>query len=104
MHKFLANDFELERWKTAAIKNAYALLSKQRFGMFRRRGSVRSQNANDQNTPQRSSCSAGVPKTPSMCVFDSWTTGSLGLLSLGLSKVELTDLSSSGSWRILLCR
>ncbi|ORY25155.1 RAVE protein 1 C terminal-domain-containing protein [Naematelia encephala] len=31
MLKFLANDFELDRWKTAAIKNAYALLSKQRY-------------------------------------------------------------------------
>ncbi|WWC58046.1 uncharacterized protein I303_100581 [Kwoniella dejecticola CBS 10117] len=31
MLKFLANDFELERWKTAAMKNAYALLSKQRY-------------------------------------------------------------------------
>lgn len=32
MLKFLANDFTLERWKTAALKNAFALLSKQRFG------------------------------------------------------------------------
>ena len=32
MLKFLNNDFELERWKTAAVKNAYALLSKQRYG------------------------------------------------------------------------
>nr|XP_019014432.1 WD-repeat protein [Kwoniella pini CBS 10737]OCF53213.1 WD-repeat protein [Kwoniella pini CBS 10737] len=31
MLKFLANDFELDRWKTAALKNAYALLSKQRY-------------------------------------------------------------------------
>ena len=29
--KFLANDFSLPRWRTAALKNAYALLSKQRF-------------------------------------------------------------------------
>jgi len=29
--KFLANDFEHERWKTAAQKNAYVLLSKQRY-------------------------------------------------------------------------
>ncbi|KAF9206869.1 regulator of (H+)-ATPase in vacuolar membrane [Haplosporangium sp. Z 27] len=28
---FLANDFEQERWRTAALKNAYALLGKQRF-------------------------------------------------------------------------
>lgn len=32
MLKFLANDFTLDRWKTAAMKNAYALLSKQRYG------------------------------------------------------------------------
>ncbi|KAK4688553.1 rabconnectin-3a, partial [Tremellales sp. Uapishka_1] len=31
MLKFLMNDFELPRWKTAAMKNAYALLAKQRF-------------------------------------------------------------------------
>ncbi|WOO80078.1 Regulator of V-ATPase in vacuolar membrane protein 1 [Vanrija pseudolonga] len=31
MMKFLANDFTLDRWKTAAAKNAYALLSKQRY-------------------------------------------------------------------------
>ena len=33
MLKFLANDFEQDRWKLAAKKNAYALLSKQRYGM-----------------------------------------------------------------------
>ncbi|KAE8543087.1 hypothetical protein D1P53_000574 [Cryptococcus gattii VGV] len=31
MLKFLTNDFTLDRWKTAAMKNAYALLSKQRY-------------------------------------------------------------------------
>ncbi|GAA5871377.1 hypothetical protein JCM8547_002650 [Rhodosporidiobolus lusitaniae] len=31
MLKFLANDFSEQRWKTAACKNAYALMSKQRF-------------------------------------------------------------------------
>ncbi|KAI5897900.1 uncharacterized protein SCHCODRAFT_02565349 [Schizophyllum commune H4-8] len=31
MLKFLANDFSEHRWKTAALKNAYALLSKRRF-------------------------------------------------------------------------
>ncbi|KAL7418926.1 regulator of (H+)-ATPase in vacuolar membrane [Cryptotrichosporon argae] len=31
MTKFLANDFATERWRTAAAKNAYALLSKQRY-------------------------------------------------------------------------
>lgn len=28
--KFLANDFTIPRWKTAALKNAYALLGRQR--------------------------------------------------------------------------
>ncbi|KAI6162072.1 RAVE protein 1 C terminal-domain-containing protein [Pisolithus thermaeus] len=31
MLKFLSNDFTKPRWKTAALKNAYVLLSKQRF-------------------------------------------------------------------------
>ncbi|KIY45758.1 hypothetical protein FISHEDRAFT_66809 [Fistulina hepatica ATCC 64428] len=31
MLKFLSNDFTEPRWRTAALKNAYALLSKQRF-------------------------------------------------------------------------
>ncbi|KAG0254499.1 regulator of (H+)-ATPase in vacuolar membrane, partial [Actinomortierella ambigua] len=31
MTQFLANDFEVVRWKTAALKNAFALLGKQRF-------------------------------------------------------------------------
>jgi hypothetical protein len=36
MKKFLANDFNDPRWKTAASKNAFALLGKQRFGMYSR--------------------------------------------------------------------
>jgi len=32
MLKFLSNDFTTERWKTAALKNAFALMGKQRFG------------------------------------------------------------------------
>lgn len=32
MLKFLANNFDEERWKTAALKNAFALLGKQRYG------------------------------------------------------------------------
>jgi hypothetical protein len=31
MLKFLGNDFTKERWQTAALKNAFALLSKQRY-------------------------------------------------------------------------
>lgn len=32
MVKFLAHDFRESRWRTAASKNAYALLAKQRYG------------------------------------------------------------------------
>lgn len=32
MLKFMSNDFTQPRWRTAALKNAYALLGKQRFG------------------------------------------------------------------------
>jgi hypothetical protein len=32
MLKFLANDFSQDRWRTAALKNAFALMSRQRFG------------------------------------------------------------------------
>jgi hypothetical protein len=34
MLKFLCNNFDEPRWQRAALKNAYALLSKQRFGEF----------------------------------------------------------------------
>lgn len=34
MLKFLSNDFDQERWRSAARKNAFALLSKRRFRMF----------------------------------------------------------------------
>lgn len=30
--RLLANDFKEARWKTSALKNAYALLGKRRFG------------------------------------------------------------------------
>jgi hypothetical protein len=30
--RLLANNFQEPRWKTAALKNAYALLGKRRFG------------------------------------------------------------------------
>lgn len=30
--KLLANNFEEPRWKTSALKNAYALMSRRRFG------------------------------------------------------------------------
>ena len=33
--KLLSNNFQEPRWKTSALKNAYALLGKHRFGMLR---------------------------------------------------------------------
>jgi len=33
-HRLLSNNFEEERWKTAAMKNAYALMGRRRFGEF----------------------------------------------------------------------
>jgi hypothetical protein len=38
MIKFLSNDFNEARWQTAAAKNAFALMSRQRFGEFRDHG------------------------------------------------------------------
>ncbi len=32
--RLLANNFEDPKWRTTALKNAYALLSKRRFGMI----------------------------------------------------------------------
>jgi len=32
--RLLSNNFNEERWKTAALKNAYALMGKRRFGTF----------------------------------------------------------------------
>lgn len=34
--RLLANNFEDPKWRTAALKNAYALMSKRRFGQFAR--------------------------------------------------------------------
>jgi hypothetical protein len=34
MIKFLSNDFTEARWKDAAMKNAFALLGKQRYGIL----------------------------------------------------------------------
>lgn len=36
--RLLANNFDDPKWKTSALKNAYALLSKRRFGMYQARG------------------------------------------------------------------
>jgi hypothetical protein len=32
--RFLSNNFAEARWRTAALKNAYALMGKHRFGAF----------------------------------------------------------------------
>lgn len=32
--RLLANNFDDPKWKTAALKNAYALMSKRRFGAY----------------------------------------------------------------------
>ena len=32
--RLLANNFQEPKWKTAALKNAYALLGKRRFGLL----------------------------------------------------------------------
>ena len=34
MLKFLSNNFEDDKWKTVATKNAFALLGKQRYGDY----------------------------------------------------------------------
>jgi hypothetical protein len=34
MVKFLSNDFDQEKWQTTAMKNAFALLGKQRYGIY----------------------------------------------------------------------
>lgn len=81
MIKFLANDFTTERWKTAAMKNAYALLSKQRYG--KGKGPMR---ADEQNTLRPSSCWLEAPRTRSPSACGSSTTGSLRLLLHAPSK------------------
>jgi hypothetical protein len=40
MLQFMSNDFTQPRWRTAALKNAYALLGKRRFGVWRHLNSV----------------------------------------------------------------
>jgi len=34
--KLLSNNFDEPRWRTAALKNAYALMGKRRFGELRK--------------------------------------------------------------------
>ena len=65
MLKFLNNDFTQARWKTAALKNAFALLSKRRFGkpLFLFSGLFSMLDRLYyflQNTPLRSSCLVGA--------------------------------------------
>jgi hypothetical protein len=56
MLKFLSNDFNESRWRTAALKNAYALLSKRRFSEQHYSVSVPMLTLDNQSTPPRSSC------------------------------------------------
>ena len=54
--KLLSNDFSEPRWKTAALKNAYALLGKRRFGLFTFSEAFDSRLIRVQNTLQRFFC------------------------------------------------
>jgi hypothetical protein len=62
MLKFLSNDFSQQRWRTAALKNAYALLSKRRFGGFLHNAQFVLADINLQNTLLPSSYSETVSK------------------------------------------
>jgi len=75
MLKFLSSDFSQRRWRTAALKNAYALLSKQRFGkLYCQPGPLFIAVSSFhllQSTPQPSSSWAEVSRTQSIFVSDS---------------------------------
>jgi rabconnectin-3a len=62
MTRFLANDFNDTRWRTAASKNAYALLAKQRYGKPSNLNLI-------QNTLQHFSCWPTVSRTLSTSAF-----------------------------------
>lgn len=67
--KLLANNFADPKWQETALKNAYALLSKRRFGEQDQYAPSTKINANSrQNMPQHSSSLRIVFKMPSMCV------------------------------------
>lgn len=55
MLKFLNNDFTQPRWRTAALKNAFALLSKRRFGELNMFHNASRVFIACQNMPRRSS-------------------------------------------------
>lgn len=38
--KLLQNNFQDKKWKTVALKNAYALLGKHRYGKLDKRGNL----------------------------------------------------------------
>lgn len=95
MLKFLANDFEEGRWKTAAAKNAYALLSKQRYGESFFLPLARSSVDHSQSTQRPFSCFPAARKTLSMCVYANLTIGSWLSPLLERSRMGWKDRSSS---------
>lgn len=100
MLKFLANDFEEQRWKSAALKNAFALMSKQRFREFSIYQFFEPQLTSAdtgltatlvffQSLPPPSSFSATASKTPSTSAFGNWTIYSWRSYSLVPMKATL---------------
>jgi hypothetical protein len=63
--KFLSNNFNEPRWKTAALKNAYALMGKHRFGWHPPPPHMNATDRKKQNTRQRFSSSPTHPRTQS---------------------------------------
>lgn len=81
MLKFLSNDFEQQRWRTAASKNAFALMSKQRFRESEAGTWATTPTqaqlltaSTVQSLPLLSSCSATASKMPSTSASASSTT------------------------------
>jgi hypothetical protein len=96
-HRLLSNNFNEERWRTAALKNAYALMGKRRFGM----AILSFPNASFmlifiQSTPQRSFSWATIYKTLSPSFTTNSEIHNLLSLSQGSMKVMM-DLFSEDS-------
>lgn len=98
MLKFLGNDFTLERWKTAALKNAYALLSKNRYGESDAKGYwLRAEPDLVKSTRQHSSCWQINREMRSISASGSWTTGNWRSRLRERSSRTPTDLYCNGS-------
>lgn len=100
MLKFLANDFEEQRWRSAALKNAFALMSKQRFcafpiyqvfepQLFSADTDLAATLVFFQSLPPPSSFSATASKTPLMSASGNSTMCSWRLYSLVPTKATL---------------